>query len=99
MINCIVILHEYVGKKDHDMNVLYEYIQNLKKDGRLEYASLMKYSYENDEQFDAFTQGMEAVGTSDDYAYVWEDTNSPKYEQQHKNYRRFEELLEDYINS
>ena len=98
MINCIVILYEYVGKKDHDMNVLYEYIENLKKDGSLEYAAIMKYSFENIKLFDAFTSGMEAVGFADDYAYTWEDTKSPKYKEQHKNYSRFRTLLSDYLN-
>ena len=98
MINCIVIRNEEIGKKDYDINVLYAAVQALVDSGEIQYAPLVgKYSFSTDAQFTAFTSGMEATGASSEYAYVWEDTLSPKYEEQHENYSRFESLLKDYL--
>lgn len=99
MINCIVIRNEGIGTKDFDHNVLYDAIRDLISTGEIEYASLIaQYSFPTDVHFAAFTSGMEAVGVSDEYAYVWEDTQSSKYEEQHEDYSRFEKLLKDYLN-
>lgn len=99
MINVIVILLEDIGKKDFDNDVLFETVKNLHEKGKIEGAPVLSYKFSNYELFSAFTTGMEAVGKAEDYAYVWEDNMSPRYEEQHENYSRFEVILKHYMNN
>lgn len=99
MINVILIRCEDIGTKDHDPDILLGAIKELIASGEIDYASLIaRYSFATSDLFDAFTSGLDAVGDPADYAYVWEDTLSPKYEEQHKIYSEFKEVLEDYLN-
>jgi len=99
MINVILLRGENIGTKDYDPDVLLSAIKDLIASGEIEYVSLIaRYSFDTDDLCNAFTAGLDAVGDPAEYAYVWEDTLSPKYEEQHKIYSKFEEVLQDYLN-
>lgn len=98
MINVILIRNEGIGTKDHDSGVLLEAVRELVASGEIEHAPLVgKYSFPSDEHFIAFTTGLEAAGTLSEFAYVWEDTQSTRYDEQHDTYSKFEKALKDYL--
>ena len=99
MINVILIRCEDIGTKDHDPDILLSAVKKIIASGEIDYVSLTaRYIFDNKELFEAFTTGLDAVGDPADYAYVWEDTLSPKYEEQHGIYSKFKEVLQDYLN-
>lgn len=98
MYNLIFIRHQSIGTKDHDPQVLLDAVRELVTSGEIRNVPLVaKYSFMNDGQLNAFTAGLEAAGDLSDFAYVSEDTNSPKFDEQHEVYTKFEELLRDYL--
>ena len=97
MYNLIFIRHQGIGTKDHDPGVLLDAVRALVDSGEIRKTPLVaKYSFMNEGQFVAFTAGLEAAGDLSDFAYISEDTNSPKFEEQHETYSQFEKLLRDY---
>lgn len=98
MYNLIFIRHQGIGTKDHDPQVLLDAVRKLVDSGEIQNAPLVaKYSFMNDGQLNAFTAGMEAAGDISDFAYVCEDSNSPKFDEQYETFSKFAELLRDYL--
>lgn len=97
MINCIIIVMDGIGDFDHDSRILTEKIEDLEHEGILSDVPVLKYSYSDDRLFQAFTEGMEAVREPRGYAYVWEDTQSPRYEEQHELYSKIETIVKKYL--
>ena len=98
MYNLIFIRHQGIGTKDHDPQVFLDAVRELVTSGEIRNAPLVaKYSFMNDAQLNAFTAGLEAAGDLSDFAYITEDSNSPKFDEQHKTYSQFAELLREYL--
>lgn len=98
MYNLIFIRHQGIGTKDHDTRVLLDAVRELVTSGEIRNDPLVaKYSFMNDGQLNAFTAGLEAAGDVADFAYVCEDSNSPKYDEQHEVFSQFAELLREYL--
>lgn len=97
MINCIVIVMDGIGDFDHDSRILTKKVEDLEREGKLADVPVLRYSYSNDQLFQAFTEGMEAVREPGGYAYVWEDTLSPNYEEQHELYSKIESIVKKYL--
>lgn len=98
MYNLIFIRHQGIGTKDHDPQVLLDAVRELVTSGEIRNAPLVaKYSFMNDGQLNAFTAGLEAAGNVSDFAYVCEDSNSPKFDEQHEVFSQFADLLRDYL--
>ena len=98
MYNLIFIRHQGIGTKDYDLDVLLDAVRELVNSGEIKNAPLVaKYSFMNDGQLNAFTAGLEAAGDISDFAYVCEDTNSPKFDEQHETFSQFAQLLHEYV--
>lgn len=81
MIKCIFIRGEEVGRHDWSTDELCRYLNELKKDNRLEYLSFWEHRFEDRKQFDCYVKGLEDGGCSDDYTFLYADSDAPDFKE------------------
>ena len=97
MITCLIFVLDGIGRHNATSESLYDHLSKIQAARGLGDFPILEYKYSNDRLFQAFTEGMEAVQSADNYAYVWMDDQSPKYDEQQPVFEKFHKLVKEAL--